>query len=163
MTRKILIVLAALLCAFVSPAFAKEPFFASVKKIIDGDSLLIISGNKTIEVRLYGVDCPEYNQPFSKDAKALARKRVYGKKILVKPQYYDSYKRMVAIVEYDDQTLNSELVGAGLAWVYPYYCRKEICKSWRNMEDSARIAKRGMWSTTPPIPPWKWKRMKHGN
>jgi endonuclease YncB( thermonuclease family) len=64
-------------------------------------------------------DCPEYNQPFSKEAKALVKARFYRKKVLVRPQYYDSYKRLVAIVDYGDQTLNAELVRAGLAWVYP--------------------------------------------
>jgi micrococcal nuclease len=162
MTGNVLIVLTILLSVFASPALAVEPFFGSVKKIIDGDSLLIVSGKKIIEVRLYGVDCPEYNQPFSNEAKALVRKRVYGRKVLVQPAYYDSYKRLVAIVKFGDQTLNSELVRAGLAWVYPNYCRKEICKSWAKMENSAKNQKRGMWSTTQPIPPWKWKRIKHG-
>lgn len=141
---------------------AGEAFSGSVKKIIDGDSLLIASVKKTIEVRLYGVDCPEYNQPFSLEAKALGRKRVAGKRVLVQPQYYDSYGRLVAIVGYDDQTLNSELVGAGLAWVSPRYCRKKICQSWQKLEDTARENNRGLWSASQPISPWKWKRGKHG-
>lgn len=143
---------------------AAEAFSGSVMKIIDGDSLLIASGKKTIEVRLYGVDCPEYNQPFSHEAKALAREQVAGKRVLVQPQYYDSYGRMVAIVGYDDQTLNSQLVGAGLAWVYPRYCRKKICQSWQKLEDTARENNRGLWGgATQPVSPWKWKRGKHGN
>ncbi len=160
MIANVFVFLAVLVAVCASPALAKEPFFGVVKKIIDGDSLLVVSRKKTIEVRLYGVDCPEYNQPYSNEAKALVRKRVYGKKVLVQPVYYDSYKRLVAIVEYGDHTLNSELVGAGLAWVYPYYCRKEICKFWAKMENSAKNKKTGMWSTTQAIPPWKWRRIK---
>lgn len=142
---------------------AGDAFSGSVKKIIDGDSLLIASGRKIIEVRLYGVDCPEYNQPFSHEAKALVRRQVAGKRVLVRPQYYDSYGRLVAIVGYDGQTLNGELVGAGLAWVYPRYCRKKICQSWQKSENTARADNRGLWSETQPIPPWKWKRSKRGN
>ncbi len=163
MLKNFIIVLIIILVASVSPAFAMNPFFGVVKKIIDGDSLLIVSGEKTIEVRLYGVDCPEYNQPFSHAAKALVRKSFYGKKVLIQPQYYDNYKRMVAIVEYGGQTLNGELVEAGLAWVYPRYCRKEICKSWSTSQNSAINKKQGIWSTTDPVSPWKWKRMKHGS
>jgi len=163
MIRNVLAVLVILLSTFVSPSLAKEPFVGTVKKNIDGDSLVILSGKKRIVVRLYGVDCPEYKQPFSSEAKALARKRVNGKKVLVWPAYYDSYNRLVAIIEYKDQTLNSELVRAGLAWVYPKYCRKKICKSWKKMENSAKREKKGIWSTTESIPPWKWKRIKHGN
>jgi endonuclease YncB( thermonuclease family) len=163
MTGNLLICFVFLFCTSISPVQAGEVFSGSVKKIIDGDSLLIASGKKNIEVRLYGVDCPEYNQPFSHEAKALVRKQVYGKRVLVQPQYYDSYGRLVAIVDYGDQTLNSELVGAGLAWVYPRYCRKKICQSWQDMEDAAKNDHRGLWGAKQPISPWKWKRMKHGN
>lgn len=163
MIRNVLVAFVILLSTFVSPSLAKEPFIGTVTKNIDGDSLVILSGKKRIEVRLYGVDCPEYKQPFSNEAKALSRKRVYGKKVLVRPEYYDSYKRLVAIIEYRDQTLNSELVRAGLAWVYPKYCRKKICESWKKMENLAKKEKKGIWSTTHSVPPWKWKRLKHGN
>lgn len=151
-----------LLLLFVSPVHAQEPFWGVVKKVIDGDSLLIVSGRKTIEVRLYGVDSPEYNQPFSKKARELLRNRVLGEKVLIRPQYSDPYKRLVAIVLYEDHTLNDELVSAGLAWVYPHYCRKNICTSWKEMENSARAAKRGLWSAPQPIQPWRW-RVRHGN
>lgn len=167
MIGKLLLCCVFLFWTFISQIQAREQageaFFGSVKKIIDGDSLLIASGKKNLEVRLYGVDCPEYNQPFSHEAKTLARKQVAGKRVLVQPQYYDSYGRLVAIVGYDDQTLNSELVGAGLAWVYPRYCRKKICQSWKKLEDTARENNKGLWSATQPVSPWKWKRGKHGN
>jgi len=154
----VLILFVFLFCTGGVPVQAGDAFFGSVKKIIDGDSLLIVSGRKTIEVRLYGVDCPEYNQPFSQQAKALVKKRTAGKRVLVQPQYYDSYGRLVAIVGDEGQTLNSDLVQAGLAWVYPRYCRKKICASWQKMEDAARNDNRGLWSRRQPISPWKWKR-----
>ena len=160
MNNKVVAVLAVFLALCCSSALAREPFWGSVKKIIDGDSLLVVSGKSTIEIRLYGVDSPEYNQPFSGKAKALVRQSVSGKKIRVRPVYYDSYKRLVAIVEYDDQTLNGELVGAGLAWVYPHYCHKKICRSWQFMEDTARVNKKGLWSVARPIPPWQWREMR---
>ena len=162
MTGKVLIFTVILLSALVARVPAGESFSGTVRKVIDGDSLLIAAGKKTVEVRLYGVDCPEYNQPFSPQAKALVRTSVAGKKVLVRPLYHDSYNRLVAIVVYGDKILNGELVRAGLAWVYPRYCRKKICKTWQEMENSAKNDKRGMWRSTAPIPPWQWKRMKRG-
>ena len=50
MAAHLFIVLSVLLSVMVSPGFASEAFVGSVKKIIDGDSLLIVSANKTIEV-----------------------------------------------------------------------------------------------------------------
>ena len=163
MIGKFILFFAVFLTSLVSQALAGDAFYGSVAKVIDGDSLVIVSGNKKIEVRLYGVDAPEWDQPFSPEAKALVRQCVYGRKVLVQPEYFDSYKRLVAIVQYDDQILNGELVQAGLAWVYPHYCHKNICNSWKGMEKSAQKQKIGMWSSTPPIPPWQWKRMKREN
>lgn len=157
MNGKVIRLLIVFLAVFVTPALAREPFVGLVKKIIDGDSLLVVTGQKTVEIRLYGVDSPEYSQPFAGKAKDLVQQSVYDKKILVRPMYYDSYQRLVAIVEYDGLSLNGELVGAGLAWVYPRYCRKKICRSWQQREDSARVKKKGLWSTTRPVPPWQWR------
>lgn len=157
MNGKVVAIAAALLVIFVSPVLAGEPFYGSVVKVIDGDSLLLSTGEKVIEIRLYGVDSPEYNQPFSGKAKALAQRSVLGEKVLVRPVAYDSYRRLVAIVEYDGRTLNSELIGAGLAWVYPHFCRKKICLSWQQREDAAREKKKGLWRDDRPVPPWHWR------
>ncbi|WP_167496472.1 thermonuclease family protein [Desulfopila sp. IMCC35006] len=161
MMRKTGVIVAVLLAVSACPAFAGEPFWGSVKKIIDGDSLLIVSGKRTIEIRLYGIDSPEYNQPFAGKAKKLVKRKVFGKRILVRPVYYDSYQRLVAVVEYNDRTLNSELVNAGLAWVYPQYCRKKICRSWQQLEASAKANRKGLWSAARPIPPWQWRERRH--
>jgi endonuclease YncB( thermonuclease family) len=40
----------------------------------------------------------------------------------------------VALVAVDRQLLREELVKAGLAWVYNYYCSEPICKSWKNYQ-----------------------------
>ncbi len=161
MTAALLISLSALLSVKVFPVFAAEPFVAAVQKVIDGDSLQVVSVKDTIEVRLYGIDCPEYRQPYSNVARKMTRKKVSGRKVLVQPEYYDKYQRLVAIVHFGDDTLNEELVRAGLAWVSPYFCRKEICSEWQQLENSAREAKRGLWKEKQPVPPWQWKKMKH--
>lgn len=163
MAAQLLILLSVFWSAMASPVFASEQFMASVKKIIDGDSLLVVSAGQTVEVRLYGIDSPEYRQPFSRAAKKMVRKKVGECNVLVQPEYYDKYDRMVAIVRCGDETLNGELVQAGLAWVSPYFCRKDICSSWRKLENSARESKRGLWRDKHPVPPWQWKRMQHDN
>ena len=160
MNGKVVTIVAALLAFLVVPVAsfaAGAPFYGCVVKVIDGDSLLLRAGKKNIEIRLYGVDSPEYNQPFAGKAKALAKKNVLDQNVLVRPVAYDSYQRLVAIVEYDGQSLNSELVGAGLAWVYPHYCHRKICRSWQQREDAARAEKRGLWSADRPVPPWQWR------
>ena len=140
-------------------AYAQNSFFGSVKKIIDGDSLLIMSEGEKIEVRLYGIDCPEYDQKYSKQARQFVKKQVHKKDVTIYPEYHDSYGRLVAIVVYDGKILNQELLYSGYAWVYPLYCKKDICKSWKKIEKQAQKKQKGLWIEKDPISPWKWKRM----
>jgi endonuclease YncB( thermonuclease family) len=141
-------------------SFCREPFSGYVKKIIDGDSMIVYAKKASIEVRLYGIDCPEYDQPFAKQAKKFVKSKIKKKKILVQPLYYDSYGRLVAVITHGNGVLNAEIVEAGLAWVYPKYCKKRFCKAWKKLERTSKRLNRGIWQDTKPIPPWKWRRNK---
>jgi endonuclease YncB( thermonuclease family) len=144
----------------IDAAMAGEPCYGTVKKVIDGDSLLLSVGRKHVEVRLYGVDAPEYQQSFGVEAKNFVRQWTLGQRIMVQPEYKDTYGRTVAIISKGQRILNEDLVQAGMAWVYPRYCRKEVCDSWQEMEKAARGKKLGLWHSSQPIPPWQWKRFK---
>lgn len=137
-----------------------ESFTGTLKKIIDGDSLLVSNGRRNIEVRLYGIDCPEYRQPYSQAAKKYVKSMIGRGKVRVQPYYNDPYGRKVSMVYTGDKVLNGELVEAGFAWVYPAYCRKPICREWEKKEKRAKRDKRGLWQEPDAIPPWKWKRMQ---
>lgn len=139
---------------------ATERFHAEVVKIIDGDSLIVLSQNKKIEIRLYGIDCPEYDQPFASAAKSYAKKRILLKTVLIEGYYRDSYGRLVATIFYDTRCLNHDLIKNGLAWYYSRYCKKDFCKQWKVSEKSARDEEENMWSE-PAIAPWRWKRLKN--
>ncbi len=160
MTRRMRLVLFVLLLGWPLQLFAGEMVPGTVKKVIDGDSLLVATGKGTLEVRLYGVDCPEYDQPFAREAKIFTGTRVLGKKVMLEPVTRDSYGRTVAVVARGGTVLNQELVWAGLAWVYPRYCKKTVCTSWKEGERLAREGKTGLWQDTHPDPPWQWKRNK---
>lgn len=160
MIRKLWIIQTIFIMIGVLNAYAGEIFPATVQKVIDGDSLLVATAKNTIEVRLYGVDCPEYDQPYSKVAKKFVEKSVLGKKVMIEPAYRDSYGRLVAVVVRDKKVLNNDLIQAGLAWVYPRYCRKTFCNSWKKNERIARREKRGLWHDAQPDSPWQWKKMK---
>lgn len=140
-----------------------ESFTGTIKKIIDGDSLLLSTGTKNIEIRLYGIDCPEYRQPYSRAAKKYVKAWVSGSRVRVLPYYNDTYGRSISLVFMGERVLNADLIDAGLAWVHPAYCHKWICREWKEMEKRARQEKRGLWQERKAIPPWQWKRMKKGS
>ena len=146
---------------FHSELLAQATFSAVVTKIIDGDSIVVKRGQKYIEIRLYGIDCPEWNQKFSTEAKKLTASLIYKQKITVAPQYYDSYGRLVALLFKNDQDINGVLVKSGIAWVYPRYCRKDVCNTWLADQQIAKDENRGLWKMESPVSPWQWKRMHH--
>ncbi|MFH0781299.1 MAG: thermonuclease family protein [Pseudomonadota bacterium] len=162
MIAKTLVNIVVFLALSGAVAHARESFYGTVKKVIDGDSLLITACGRNIEVRLYGIDAPEYNQPFGEDAKKFAKHWIGGQRVLVQPLYLDSYKRTVAVITQNDRVLNRDLTRAGLAWVYPRYCRQEVCKKWTELEKVAREGREGLWFGSKPISPWKWKRQGQG-
>lgn len=160
MKLRIRVVLILFILGWPAQDFAGETIPASVKKVIDGDSLLVATARGPIEIRLYGVDCPEYDQPFSREAKVFAEKRVLGKNVMIEPVAEDSYGRTVALVAKGEDLLNKDLVSAGLAWVSPRYCKRTFCSSWKTDERIARQGKIGLWRDADPDPPWQWKRSK---
>ena len=145
---------------FPSEGCAQSTFPAIVTRIIDGDSIVVKTGKKFIEVRLYGIDAPEWQQSFSADARNYIREQILKKRVMIVPQYYDSYGRLVALIDHNGQSVNGILVEDGMAWVYPRYCHKKICRIWSEGQQRAEKEGRGLWQIKDPVSPWQWKSMK---
>lgn len=135
-----------------------KSFYGMGHKIIDGDSFYVKKAGKKIEIRLYGIDCPEYSQPYSKNAKSFVKEKILHKKVKITPYYKDSYGRLVATVKFGEKLLNKSLIKAGFAWIHPRYCKNKMCRSWKKEEAKARSSRRGLWRDKHPIAPWQWKR-----
>ena len=158
--RVVMVVLLTLLF-IVSSANAKEIKGAKVIKIIDGDSIVVHAGTENIEIRLWGIDTPEYRQPFSKAAKKLSKKLLQGQTVDLQVKDIDKYGRVVAMVNLaNGENVNGILVKRGYAWVYIYYCKEPVCDKWREYQKAARKKKLGFWREPDPVAPWIWKK-KH--
>jgi endonuclease YncB( thermonuclease family) len=145
---------------FFASGCSAATFSAKVLWIIDGDSIVVLKNQKRIEVRLYGIDSPEWNQEFSKQARSCLSKAVSGKNVLVVPYYYDAYGRLVAEIESNGRNINGYLAAKGCAWVYPHFCKQEICDDWYKKQRQAKRDRSGLWKEENPVSPWIWKRMK---
>jgi len=128
--------------------------------VADGDTITVLQNREQVKIRLYGIDCPEKGQAFGTKAKQFTSDMVFGKIVKVKRIDTDRYGRTVAMVAVGVLLLNEELVKAGLAWVYDYYCDKPICESWKWFQLWARQDKRGLWSDPNPVPPWEYRRKR---
>jgi len=151
----------ALCLAFAAPAFGGvAQFTGRVITVADGDTITVLTSDKRqVKIRLYGVDCPEYGQPFGARAKQATLDAAHRKKVTVQPMDTDNYGRTVAIVIMPGgRSLNEHLVREGMAWVYTRYCtQEEICGPLRKLEQAAKGQRRGLWADRAPLPPWEWR------
>jgi micrococcal nuclease len=145
-----------LLClAIPCPLLAWEGKIISVN---DGDLMTALHDGREERLRLFGVDTPDEPQDFGKEAREFTSGLVLGKTVEVTPVGQDRHGNTIAIVSIGETTLNRELAGAGLAWVYSGACTRPECKGWKALEILARQRGLGLWSTTTPTPPWDYRR-----
>ena len=142
---------------FVIPAlilfFLLSPSHAEIYKVeraIDGDTLLLINGEK---VRLIGVNTPETKHPqkpveyFGKEAHLFTKQMVDGKeaRFEFERQKRDRYGRLLAYVYLLDGTfLNAEIIKQGYGFAYTRFPFKYMGE-FRRYEREARENKRGLW------------------
>ncbi len=150
-----------LLLLHCSPGLA---WHGLVVKVLDGDSIRVKRGNRIVEIRLYGIDAPEYGQRYGEQARLYLRRLLLGKTVSVKPVDVDRYRRVVALVGVHGRLANREMVREGLAWMYPRYCRKKkLCSELKRLQEKARKQRRGLWRDAHPVSPWEFKHRKHSH
>jgi endonuclease YncB( thermonuclease family) len=133
-------------------------FQATIIRVIDGDSLVVKKANrKALEIRLYGIDAPEWGQEGGAEATAALRP-LRGRTVTIREMDTDAYSRTVALVGLEGESVNLRQAALGHAWHYARYCQEQpICGEIKKAEARAREMKRGLWAGEP-IAPWIWRR-----
>jgi len=124
------------------------PETATVTRVIDGDTIIIDTGQK---VRYIGIDTPEvYPQPEAcgMEAWQTNRRLVEGKEVRLERDVSetDKYGRLLRYVYADDTFINAELARLGLAEARAYPPDTRYQELLEQMENEARQAGRGMWA-----------------
>ena len=143
-------VLPLLLLAPAAPASGEQ-----VVRVKDGDSIVIDSAGRRVDVRLADIDAPEFRQPRGEEARAALQRLVAGKEVKLQLVGGDAYRRIVAHVFVEDVHVNAEMVRRGLAWVRRAY---DPPAHLLRREDEARAARRGLWADAEPTSPWDWRK-----
>ena len=144
------------------PAHAQaETFTGKVEWVTDGDSINVAREGKSVRVRLFGIDCPEMDQKYGKEAKEVARELAFGKVVSIESKGKDRYGRTIGRVKLPSgKSLSRELIRAGACWWYKRYAKSEV--EFKDLEEEARREKLGLWADPKPEPPWKWRKRKRG-
>ena len=80
----------------------------SIAKVTDGDTVVTSEGDR---IRLWGIDAPEMNQPYGKEATIVLTELIHGKKLFAEIIDTDRYGRQVArIYTGDGMNINRSLV-----------------------------------------------------
>lgn len=162
-----LIIILVLALALNTIAHAQDQWQARVVDVTDGDTIVVepINGGDRVKIRLWGIDCPETDQPYGMSAKGFVSDLLLFKQVLVAPHYKDRYKRLVATVYYFDvkarHSVQEALLRTGYAWLWPRYCKDaDPCNRWAGLQQEAKSRQFGFWKDTNPIPPWEWRKGK---
>ena len=138
-------------------AFAQDTITGKVVSVTDGDTVGVLVNQQEVKIRLHGIDCPEGGQNFGTRAKQFTSDLVFGKIVQVTVKDTDRYGRTVGVVTTEDgNSLNDELLKAGLAWWYREYAPNE--KNLAVLQATAMMQNRGLWSQSNPIPPWAFRK-----
>lgn len=147
---------------FNQKAFSKDQnlqsFSGKVVYVKDGDSLIVKNGRKNVEVRLSGIDAPEYSQRYGQYCKENLMNKVLGQTVEVKPVDIDMYGRHVSFIELGNEDISRFTVKTGCAWAYTKYLHdKYVIK----LEADARAKKIGLWADPPAsiVPPWQYRKL----
>lgn len=137
---------------FSTPDTGAESITASVKYVIDGDTIVLTNGR---HVRYTGIDTPELNssspaeKTLAQQAKALNERLVGGQTVRLEldRDKTDKYGRLLAYVWVGDRFINGELVASGLARAKDYGSKLRRWNELTALEAQARQKRLGIWAT----------------
>lgn len=127
-----------------------------VKRVIDGDSLIVATEEGEKEVRIKGIDAPEYGQAGYGPAKRAMERMALGHPVVIKDGEIDDYGRIAAKVEIAACNTDAavKLVEQGVAFPDPRGTTREIKKASK----SPRKKGKGVWDGKEPTP-WDFREM----
>ena len=145
--------LAGMFLTLFTPASASAAStFSGIGHAKDGDSLMV--GDR--EVRLFGIDAPEWAQTCTRGGRDWAcgqvaaselEKLVTGKYVSCVAVNADVYGRTVSQCTVDGVDVNRAMVAKGYAVAYRHYSTAYV-----SAEESARVSRRGIWAGTFEMP-----------
>lgn len=157
------LVAAALLAALASGAAAQESpasLVAYVSRVVDGDTIYAMIGNRMEAIRYIGINTPETHhprlgaQPGGQAATEVNRQLVDGQwvQLTFDVQQRDKYGRLLAYVWINGQMVNAHMVHSGYAQASAYPPNVRYQDYFSQLERGAREGQRGLWGDAAAEP-----------
>jgi micrococcal nuclease len=124
-----------------------------VTRVVDGDTIEVLLGGRSEDVRLIGVDTPETVKPdtpvqcFGERASHFTKRRLTGRRVrlVFGIERRDVYGRLLAYVYLHGRFFNPVLVRRGLARSLTIPPNDRFAPRFRHLELVAARAGRGLW------------------
>lgn len=146
-----------ILPAFILADDPPQPFIGKIIKIIDGDTITVLSNKILYRIRLAEIDAPEKKQFFGMQSKKILGDKIFHKDVKIVWSKRDLYGRIMGHVYLDDRWINKEMIEDGWAWHYKQYSKN---KELALVESNAKANGKGLWADQNPIPPWEFRKNK---
>jgi len=139
-------------------ASSNIPSSGKVIAIVDGDTYdILLDDDRTIRIRMEGIDAPEKGMPFYRVAKDYLGDLCFKKRIRLEITGKDNHDRTLAFSYRDDGIeLSHQMIKAGLAWHFKKYSKDSTLS---NLEIEAKNLKRGLWIDDNPMQPWRNRKL----
>src|SRR5690554_1856918 len=93
-----------------------------VIKVDDCDTYkLLIDNNKSIKIRMEGIDAPEKGMPYYRIAKNFLLNQISGETVKVEIIGKDQYNRYVGLTHFNGKEMSAEMLKEGMAWHFKKY------------------------------------------
>ncbi len=141
-------------------AFARKKqkvfeFQGVVQSCHDGDTCRVSVNKEVLKVRFFGIDAPELNQEYGKEAQKYTANLILNKNVNLKC-FGNSYDRSTCEIDLDGKIINQQLVKAGWAVDSPKYSKGK----YKPDESYARENKLGMWRLGFKLSPHCYRHKK---
>ncbi|MEP0873109.1 thermonuclease family protein [Trichocoleus desertorum AS-A10] len=148
-----------------APLLAQTNQAGTVISTGDGDTLRVQVNGKPVTVRLACIDAPEANQAGGKEAATrLSQFLPKNQSVQLRVVGIDPYRRTVAEVFKNGQSVDLQMVHEGRAVVYRQYLSDCATTKDRYLQAEAKAKQRKLafWSQANPIMPWDFRAGKRG-
>lgn len=166
--QKTLVTLCVLLVAYlfgISPSATGQNTIQGVQeetvvsRVVDGDTIAVVTDGTEVKVRLIGINAPESVDPrrpvecMGKEASVVLKDKLEGKNIRMESDpsqgTYDKYKRLLRYVYVGSSTVsvNEEMISEGYAYEYTYDEPYKYQTQFKEKEEKAKKENIGLWST----------------
>ena len=140
-----------------------QVFHGRVDRVIDGDTIVVITEDDSIRVRIRGIDAPESNQEFGGESRVALEDLLTGRTVVLKSDQKDKYGRTLASVAVSGTDVGLYMIENGYAWFYEAYGLQipvDWQKAYKMAQADAKALQLGLWQAPGAVPPWTWRKQK---